>query len=118
MALTRRTKYATIIISVLTASLVNEYIVKWVNSYYKEPTYTSVLIGMGVTVIIFVPLFGLVGKWINAASKVYLKKSKKVASNSGIGLLLGFLTAFVVLFIMFAKIRHGLDFIAYIKRLV
>jgi len=118
MGLTRRTKYATIVISVLTASLVNEYIVKWVNSYYKEPTYTSVLIGMGVTVLIFVPLFGLVGKWINSASKVYLKKSKKVASNSATGLLIGFLLAFGVLFVLFAKIRHNLDALAYLKSLI
>lgn len=118
MALTRRTKYATIIISVLAASLINEYIVKWVNTYYKEPTYTSVLIGMAVTVIVFVPLFGLVGKWINAASKAYLKKSKKVASNSGVGLLFGFLIAFGILFVLFAKIRHGLDFIAYLKSFI
>lgn len=118
MALAKRTKYATIIISVLTASLVNEYVVKWVNSYYKEPTYTSVLVGMGVTVLIFVPLFGLFGKWINSASKVYLKKSKKVASNSGIGLLIGFLIAFAVLFVFFAKVRHGLDVISYLKNLI
>lgn len=118
MKLTKSTKYATIIISILTASLINEYIVKLVNSYYKEPTYTSVLIGMMVTVLIYVPLFGLIGKWINQASKSYLKASKKVSSSNSRGLLIGFLIAFVILFIFFAKIRHGLDVVTKLSHLL
>lgn len=109
MSLTKSTKYAAIIISVLAASLINEYIVKLINSYYKEATYTSVLIGMGVTVLVFVPLFGIVGKWIGKASKSYLKASKKVASKSSNGLFVGFLIAFVILFVLFAEIRHNID---------
>ena len=90
MGLTKTTKYATIVLSVLAASLINEFIVGYVNSYYKEPNYTSVLIGMLVTVVIYVPLFGLVGTWMSKASKSYLKASKKAASSSSKGLLIGF----------------------------
>jgi len=109
MSLTKSTKYATIIISVLTASLINEYVVKLINSYYKDATYTSVLIGMAVTILVFVPMFGFVGKWIGKASKSYLKASKKVVKKSSRGLLIGFLIAFVILFVLFAKIRHDID---------
>ena len=116
MKLTKATKYATIVLSILTASLVNEYVVKRVNLYYKEPTYLSVLIGMGVTVLIFVPLFGLLGKWITNASKAYLKTSKKVSSNSYRGLFVGFLLAFLILFVLYAKIRHGLDVLVFLKQ--
>ncbi|NQY28449.1 MAG: hypothetical protein HRT69_03150 [Flavobacteriaceae bacterium] len=112
MSLTKSTKYATIIISVLTASLINEYVVKLINSYYKESTYVSVLIGMVVTILIFVPMFGLVGKWIGKVSKSYLKASKKVAKKSSNGLFLGFLIAFAILFVLFAKTRHNIDVIA------
>ncbi len=112
MSLTKSTKYAAIIISVLTASLINEYVVKLINSYYKDSTYASVLIGMAVTILIFVPMFGLVGKWIGKASKSYLKASKKVAKKSSNGLIFGFLIAFVILFVLFAKIRHNIDIIA------
>ena len=118
MSLTKSTKYATIVISVLTASLINEALVNYINSYYKEQTYTSVLIGMGVTVLIFVPLFGLIGKWINNLSKSYLKTSKKIAKNSRSGLFFGFLIAFLILFICFAKVRHNLDAIALFKSLL
>lgn len=111
MSLAKSTKYATIIISVLTASLINEYVVKLINSYYKDSTYASVLIGMAVTILIFVPMFGLVGKWISKASKSYLKASKKVAKKSSNGLIFGFLIAFVILFVLFAKIRHNIDVI-------
>jgi uncharacterized protein YacL len=109
MRLAKSTKYATIVISVLTASLVNEYVVKLINSYYKEATYKSVFIGMAVTILVFVPMFGLVGKWISRASKTYLKASKKVAKKSSNGLFFGFLIAFLILFVLFAKIRHNID---------
>lgn len=118
MSLTKSTKYATIVISVLTASLINEYVVKLINSYYKENTYVSVLIGMAVTVLVFVPMFGFVGKWIGKASKTYLKASKKVAKKSSNGLFFGFLIAFVILFILFAKIRHQIDVFANIGALL
>jgi uncharacterized protein YacL len=118
MSLTKSTKYATIVISVLTASLINEYVVKLINSYYKENTYVSVLIGMAVTVLVFVPMFGFVGKWIGKASKTYLKASKKVAKKSSNGLFFGFLIAFVILFILFAKIRHQIDVLANIDALL
>ena len=118
MSLSKSTKYAAIIISVLAASLLNEFIVKQVNAYYKEPTYTSVLIGMAITVAIYVPIFGLVGKWMAKASKSYLKASKKVASNSARGLFIGFILAFAVLFVLFAKIRHGVDVMTKLNALI
>ena len=111
------TQYATLIISVLSASLLNEYIVGIVNSYYKDRSYLSVLIGMLVTVAVFVPVFGIVRKWMDAASKTYLKASKKVAKKNSAGLFWGFLIAFAILFILFAKIRHGVDVISRIQNI-
>ena len=109
MKLTKSTKYATLIISILTASLVNEYLVKLVNSYYKEGTYLSVLIGMIVTILIFVPMFGFVKGLMDKASKSYLKASKKIAKKNSTGLFVGFLIAFAILYVFFAQIRHNID---------
>jgi len=109
------TKYATLIISILTASLLNEYIVGYVNSHYKSRTYLSVLIGMAVTLLIFVPVFGIVRKWMDTATKTYLKTSKKIAKKNNTGLFWGFLIAFAVLFVLFAKIRHGIDVLSRIN---
>lgn len=118
MSTTKITKYATLIISILSASLLNEYIVNYIDSYYKERTYLSVLIGMLVTVAVFVPVFGIVRKWMDTASKKYLKASKKVAKKDRTGILLGFLIAFGILFVLFAKIRHDIDVIAKLDRLL
>jgi len=73
---------------------------------------------MAVTVLIFVPMFGLVGKWISKVSKSYLKASKKVAKKSSNGLIFGFLIAFIILFVLFAKIRHNIDVIANLTALL
>lgn len=111
MKLTKTTKYATLIISILTASLVNEYLVRFINSYYKEGTYLSVLIGMLVTVLVFVPMFGFVKSLMDKASKSYLKASKKIAKKNSTGLFIGFVVAFAILFVLFANIRHNIDVI-------
>ena len=112
------TKYAALIISILSASLINEYIVKLIKGYYQESSYKSVAIGMLVTIIVFVPLFKILGKWINTVSKKYIKTGKKVASNSTTGLWISFLIAMLVLFVLFAQIRHGLDVISDIKSII
>ena len=52
------------------------------------------------------------------ASKSYLKASKKVASNSARGLFIGFILAFAVLFVLFAKIRHGVDVMTKLNALI
>ncbi|NQY07640.1 MAG: hypothetical protein HRT68_15955 [Flavobacteriaceae bacterium] len=113
----KNTKYTALIISILSASLINEFIVKYIKSYYQEHTYKSVAIGMLVTVVVFVPLFSFVGKWLNKASKSYIKTGKKVASNSRTGLWISFLIALVILFALFASIRHDLDVLNDIKSL-
>ena len=112
------TKYAALVISILIASLLNEFIVKLIKGYYQESSYKSVAIGMVVTLIVFVPLFKILGKWINTVSKKYIKTGKKVASNSTTGLWVSFLIALLILFILFAKIRHGLDVVSDLNRII
>lgn len=118
MSTAKLTKYATIIISILTASLLNEYIVNYVGTYYKSRTYLSVLIGMFVTIAIFVPIFGIVKKSMDSAAKSYLKSTKKIAKKNNAGLFWGFLIAFSILFVLFAKIRHGIDVIGEAKSFI
>ena len=117
MRIQKASKYAALIISILSASLINEYIVKYINSYYKDHSYKSVLIGMAVTVVVFVPLFSVVGKWLTKASKSYVKAGKKVASNNWIGLFVSFIIALAILFVFFAEIRHGLHVTNALKQL-
>ena len=109
MLLRKTSKYAVVIISVLIASLLNEYIIKHLNEYYKDKTYLSILITMLVTVFVFVPMYGITSKLTQRFSKAYLKRSKGISKNSWIGLILGFLIAFVILFVFYGFVRHNVD---------
>lgn len=71
---------------------------------------------MVVTVVVFVPMFSVVGKWLTKASKSYVKAGKKVAANSWIGLLVSFIIALIILFVFFAEVRHGLHVVNTLKQ--
>ena len=103
------TKYIILVISILTASLLTEFIVKHVSKYYHDRTYLSVAMSMAITVVVFVPLFGFMGKLINRFSKEYVNHSKRISKNSMTGLLIGTLLALATLFIFFAYVRHGIN---------
>ncbi|UOB18543.1 hypothetical protein [Abyssalbus ytuae] len=113
----RQTKYAALVISILSASLINEYLLKLIKSYYEEPTYKSVVIGMLATLIVFFPLFNFLSKWIGKVSKVYVNTGKRVSSARNIGLYVSFIFALFILFVLYAQNRHGLDVLARLKQL-
>ncbi len=102
------TKYAVFIITILTANYLGELFFKFTNSYQNK-NYTSVLIGMAIIVLIYVPVFGFLEKYIKKISQTYVTKSKKAASNSFIGLVIGFGIAFLLLFYAYAKLWFNLD---------
>ncbi len=103
------TKYSVVVLSILTISLVNELAIKAVNSYYKSATYFSVVIGMVVTVVVFIPLLGFLKKIVQSASNQYIRSAKKVAPSQGFGVLVGVLVGILVLFALYAHFRHGID---------
>ena len=105
------TKFSVYSITILTAYLVSEYFVNYLNSMYKEKTYSSVLIGMGVILIVYYPIVTLLDKYIQKMSKTYIKQSKALHKNSKVGVFLGFSIAFFVLFVLFALVWHDLNLI-------
>lgn len=50
------TKFTVYSITILTAYLISEYLVNYLNSQYKEKSYISVLIGMVVVLMIYYPV--------------------------------------------------------------
>lgn len=112
MNIRKQTRYAALIISILSASLLNEYILKLLKSYYEEPTYQSVAIGMLITVLIFVPIVSFLGKWVGKASKTYLLAGKTISASRTRGLYISFVIALAILFVLYAKYRHGMDILA------
>jgi len=109
------TKYAIYAVAVLSAALINEYIIKYVKKHIDLQGYFLVVIDMVIIVLIFAPAFALVNKYTKKISKVYLRTSKKISSRNKNGTLLGFIIAIFILFILYASLRYNLDVIEDIK---
>tara|TARA_B100000809_G_scaffold47310_1_gene41921 strand:- start:322 stop:672 length:351 start_codon:yes stop_codon:yes gene_type:complete len=112
--LTKFTVYST---TILTAYLISEFLVGFLNSYYKENTYSSVAIGMLVVLIVYFPIVTFLDKYIKQMSKSYVNKSKTLNKNSGLGIIIGFLIMFFVLFILFALVWHDLNLLKDLKNM-
>src|SRR5690606_9632879 len=117
MNIRKQIRYASLIISILSASLLNEYILKILKSYYAEPTYQSVAIGMLITLLIFVPIVSFLGKWVGKASKTYLLAGKTISANRTRGLYISFVIAMAILFFLYAKYRHGMDILSRLSQM-
>ncbi|WP_282080737.1 hypothetical protein [Aquimarina algiphila] len=111
------TKYAIYAVAVLSAALINGFILKYVKRHIDQQGYLLVLIDMLVVVLIFAPAFALVTSYAKKLSKVYLKTSKKL-SNRNNGMLLGFIVAIIILFILYANLRHNINVINDLKALI
>lgn len=111
------TKFAIYAIAVLSATLINEFVIKYVKKHIHEQGYLLVLIDMIIVILIFAPAFALVSKYTKKISMAYLKTSKKVSSSKN-GNLLGFAVAIIILFILFAYLRHHINVLSDIKTFV
>lgn len=111
------TKYAIYTVAVLSAALINEYILKYVRKHIDQQGYLLVVIDMLVIVLIFAPAFALITNYAKKISKVYLKTSKKFSSRNN-GILLGFIAAILILFILYANLRHNINVINDLKSLI
>ncbi len=110
LSLHNLSKQAVFVISVLLAALINGIAIAIISSYYEGHTYTRVVLEMIVITLVYVPLFAFLGSYVEKYSKEYVQKSKTTFSkNRRVGLLIGFLLALLLLFILFALIRHGLN---------
>ncbi len=112
------TQYAIYAVAVLCAALINEHIIKYVKTHIEQDGYLLVIIDMAIVVLIFAPAFGLVTKYTKKLSQAYLKTSKKFSSTNKNGTLFGFTIAIFILFILYASLRHNINVIDDLKRLV
>ena len=108
-------KFTVYSITILTAYLISEYLVDFLNSHYKEKTYSSVLVGMFVVLVVYFPIVTFLDKYIKQMSKTYIKQSKGLVKNSQFGIIVGFLVMFFVLFVLFALVWHDLNLLKDLK---
>lgn len=112
------TQYAIYAVAVLCAALINQHIIKYVKKHIDQDGYLLVVIDMAIVVLIFAPAFALVNKYTKKLSQAYLKTSKKISSTNKNGTLLGFTIAIFILFILYASLRHNINVIDDLKKLV
>jgi hypothetical protein len=96
-------------ITILAVNLITSYISSYMISYkthYKPLTYT--LIGMGIMVLIFYPLFMKLEDWMNILSLKIVKTGLSMAGKY-LGLLLAFGLSLSVLLYLYAKLWYKID---------
>lgn len=109
------TKYAIYAVAVLSATLINQLFLAYVQKYISIKGYLLVLVDMLIVVLIFAPTFALVAKYTKRLSKAYIGTSRKVSKNSRKGTLFGFFIAILILFVLYAVYRHQLHILNDLK---
>jgi hypothetical protein len=101
-------------ITILTANLLTGAISDYLATYrnqYKPLVFT--LMGMGIIVAIFYPLFVKLEGWVKGLS-VKVVKSGKALGGRYLGLIIIFLVCMTVLSYFYMKMWYGIDLIRYI----
>lgn len=104
-------RFFVITITILTANLITTALSDYMTTYknhVKPVTFT--LIGMGIIVVIFYPLFIKMQEWVKRFSVKFIKSGKGVAGKY-IGIFFSFLIAMMVLFYFYAKMWYHIDFV-------
>ncbi len=104
-------RFFVITLTILTANLLTEAISAYLITYrhHMKPVIFT-LIGMGVIVVIFYPLFIKMEEWVKKISTKFIKTGKSVAGKY-LGLLLAFLVAMMVLLYFYVKMWYKTDLI-------
>jgi hypothetical protein len=97
-------------LTILTANLlttaISDYMITYKN-HYKPFTFT--LIGMGIIIVIFYPLFMKLEDWVKSISVKVVKSGNSFAGKY-LGLPLTFLVCLMVIFYFYAKMWYHIDF--------
>ncbi len=95
----------TILTANLLTSAISSYMVSYKNSF-KPLTFT--LIGMGIIVLIFYPLFLKLEDWVTGISVKIIKSGNSLAGRY-LGLFLTFTIGLLILMYFYARIWYHLD---------
>jgi hypothetical protein len=102
-------RFVVMSITILTANLLttalSNYLVTFKNNV-RPLTFT--IIGMGITVIIFYPLFAKLEEWVRSLSVKVIKKGKSMAGRY-LGLALAFVVSLMVLSYFYTRMWYHID---------
>jgi len=102
-------RFVVMSITILTANLLtnalSNYLVTFKN-HARPLTFT--IIGMGITVIIFYPLFAKLEEWVKTLSMKVIKKGKSMAGKY-LGLVFAFVVSLIVLSYFYTRMWYHID---------
>lgn len=102
-------RFVVMTLTILTANLLTNALSNYMVSYknqYKPLVFT--FIGMGITVIVFYPLFLKLESWVKDISIKAVKSGKSVAGKY-LGLLFVFIAGLMVLSFFYAKMWYHIN---------
>lgn len=102
-------RFVVMTLTILTANLLTNALSNYMISYknhYKPLAFT--FIGMGITVVVFYPLFLKLESWVKDISVRAVKSGKTVAGKY-LGLLLVFIAGLVILSYFYAKMWYHIN---------
>jgi hypothetical protein len=104
-------RFAVTALTILTANLIttaiSDYVIGYKNNF-KPLVFT--LLGMGVIVVIFFPLFIKVNEWVNGLSVKLIRSGRSLAGKY-LGLILAFISALCVLTYFYARMWYNIDLV-------
>lgn len=83
----------------------------------KSP-YLDVLIGMVLTLILFIPLYDIVHNALKGKIDTYIETSKKFHKKQMVGMTVGYILMLIVLFGCFVKLKFDINIITEILKKV
>jgi len=110
-------KFSIYAIAILSATIINQYIIDFVKQYITVKGYIFVAVDMLIVVTIFAPAFTLVSKYTQKVSNAYFRTTKKFSSDFS-GVIIAVAAALFLLFILFSVRRHQLNVIKDIGHLL
>jgi len=110
-------KFSIYAIAILSATLINQYIIDYIKQFINVQGYLFVAIDMFIVVTIFAPAFYLVSKYTKKVSVAYFRTTRKITSDFS-GVIIGVASALILLFILFSIRRHQLNIIKDIGHLL
>ena len=98
-------KFMVLTLSILMATLVANNIDNFIQSHYKQKfsPHTFTLIGMGLVLLIYYPLFTWLDKWASSFANTFLKAGKQFG-GSVTGSFLAFLLGLLVLYYFYGQL--------------
>ena len=104
------TRYVILIFTILLADIIKELVLHLIGlEKDAHHPYSSTLIGMGIIVAVFYPMFTIMEKALEYITESYVKTTKGATGGSIKGLMIAFSVGFLVLYSAYLKVWFNIN---------